>query len=286
MHNIKNVEFSDIDFSNKDIILHLTPKEHEEDINKDGLIPQIGENSKDGLGYEKTPKVFFTKELDGSLMYVNKVLNIISYFIKSKDYTVLKKTSHKKYVDFLEKETTPNMTEQEETNLACKFTDAFLNDRIYYMCNLKGCTKNEYDNLSKFQKHKIDYLLDDIDEQTGVTTHPINNMHTIAGKGIPKEKLSKVTNKGNDNAKDIVMQLIRTYKEKNPKCELPSCQKDVPMLDTFYNYVLEQEKNKDSNDFITNLKALNNTDESRYLSSLKDDTSQSRDTRIQNHESI
>ena len=80
------------------------------------------------------------------------------------------------------------------------------------------------------------------------------------------------------------MQLIKTYKEKNPKCELPSCQKDVPMLDTFYNYVLE--KNKDSNDFITNLKALNNTDESRYLSSLKDDTSQSRDNRIQNHESI
>ena len=79
MHNIKNVEFSDIDFSNKDIILHLTSKEHEEDINKDGLIPQIGENSKDGLGYEKTPKVFFTKELDGSLMYVNKVLNIIAF---------------------------------------------------------------------------------------------------------------------------------------------------------------------------------------------------------------
>ena len=52
MHNIKNVEFSDIDFSNKDIILHLTSKEHEEDINKDGLIPQIGENSNDVLGYE------------------------------------------------------------------------------------------------------------------------------------------------------------------------------------------------------------------------------------------
>lgn len=263
MNKMVERDVRSLDLTNEDLTLHLSRKDKEAGIEKNGLVAQIGENSKGKFGREKTSKVFFTKSIKGTLMFINRILNMVDNSIEAKNMDSYANTQYSYFTDIYNANYEEGMSRQEETQIANKIVAAYLRQGIMYNCNLQYCTKDEYAKMNYFKKSKIDYLIDDNNEERDGEVHPINNMHTISGKGISRNKLEKLTIDGSDSALDITRHIIEKYKELHPGEKLPFIdegegKRDTPLLEGFYEDLTRDEMQKDENEvFLNKLKDLN-----------------------------
>lgn len=258
MNTIKEKDITTMDLANEDLTLHMSRKEQEEGISKKGLVAQIGENSKGHFGREETSKVFFTKSIKGTLLYINRMLNMIDSSVEGKSMDKYKKV-YGYFNNIYDANYKEGMSREEEIGITHKIIAEYLNRSVIYNCNLNYSTQEEYNKMSPLKKAKIDYLLDDTNEERKGEMHTINNMHTIRGKGISKRKLEKLTINGSDSALDVTKYIIEQYKQLHPNEPLPCIdegngRKDNPMLEGFYSEYLNKEKNET---FIGSLKDLN-----------------------------
>lgn len=274
---MKECDINNINFSDEDLAFHLTKKEFEKGIGNNGLEARIGDNSSGHLGKEKTEKVFFTKSLKGTLIYLNRTLNIIDSSVEHKRIEDFKDGPYNYFIDIYNENCKLNMTREDEKKISYKMMEEYLKRSIIYKCNLNYSTKEEYDKMDDDAKSKIDYLLDDVNESQEGKTHTINNMHTIPGKGISKEKMEKLIVEGKDSALDITKSLIEKSKELYPSKELPVLDegkyaKDYNLLEEFYTNYLSIERENQS-DFLKGLRSHTNiSNEERFLKDLQENS--------------
>lgn len=222
------------------INFHSTKINDENISSKDnsGFPPGIGENSDGVFGNEKTPKVFFSQGLDEALKMVNRCLRLIVFSIENRmnengreGMKILGIEDYYKEVaevfenisrNELEVE---NITSETKNNLFLIAKKKF-EDMTYYIFDLNGCTRDEYEDLSGTDKAEVDYLMDDYDEDPHSNTYKKMakyNMHTISGKGVSADKVHRIVrNDGSKmNAFDIIMRLCQKYKQFNPNEPFP-----------------------------------------------------------------
>lgn len=272
---MKVCDINSIDFNDEDLTFHLTNKKFENSISSNGLEARIGDNSSGNLENEKTEKVFFTKSLKGTLIYLNRTLNIIDSSVEHKRIEDFKNGPYNYFIDIYNKNCKINMTREDEKKISYKMMKEYLNRSIIYKCNLNYSTKKEYNKMDKDVQNNIDYLLDDVNESQEGKKHTINNMHTISGKGISKEKMEKLIIQGSDSALDITKALIEKYKELYPNKDLPVLDegkyaKDYNLLEEFYiqNLLIKEEK---QTDFLKGLRRQTNIyNEERFLKDLQE----------------
>lgn len=287
MKKIPNIDINSIDFSDKDLILHLSKKSYEPSIDENGLIPQIGENSKGDLGNEKTAKVFFTKSIDGTLMYLNRTACIFSDIVDQNEVENYSKGVYSYFSDVYNKCMQNDDIKGDKKKISFELMKEYLNKAIFFKCNINKSTKDEYEKMSEEQKNNVDYLLDDLNEERG-TVHAINNMHTISGKGISKDKLQKITVDGKDSALNVFKVLMEKYKKLNPDKPIPTAvhpnkSHDENLLDDFYNYSFktkEKTEPDEKSNFLSALKENVNTDSEKYITEGNED----KDISIQKNE--
>lgn len=255
---MEKIETEKCNFDDTEICYHLSRKTHKKEIEDKGLISRLGVRSTGHMGKEKTPKVFFSKSMEGTLMFLNRTLNIfksaIEWELEIKNVGLdrirqaFKDDDLEEYEQMFKEGIHRKMTEQEIDDLALKLGKRYFERGIYYKCDLEGTTKSEYENLPQEEKANIDYLVDDINEENG-KTHRINNMHTIIGKGIPKEKLSLLTSNGSESALDVIMDMCNYYKKTHPNEKLPILKDsdDKHLLDIIFEKEIEK-KNGNSLD--------------------------------------
>ena len=111
-----------------------------------------------------------------------------------------------------------------------------MESRTYYMLDLNGCTRKEYDKLNDKEKKRTDYLSDDYDEEyfqedeNGNKTIPDpehlvtpNNMHTIKHHSVSVDKTLRIVDSNGNilNAFETIMKLCQKYKDMNPNKPIP-----------------------------------------------------------------
>ena len=111
-----------------------------------------------------------------------------------------------------------------------------MESRTYYMLDLNGCTRKEYDKLNDKEKKRTDYLSDDYDEEyfqedeNGNKTIPDpehlvtpNNMHTIKHHSVSVDKTHRIVDSNGNilNAFETIMKLCQKYKDMNPNKPIP-----------------------------------------------------------------
>lgn len=202
----------------------------------------------ENIGNEVSPKVFFSQGFN-ALTMLNRGANIINHDVKA--------NSEKGLNEIGLGDKSAQLSTEELQMIA-------LNSRIYYIVDLEGTTREEYEKMAQEEKEKIDYLSDDYNEEyfkedeSGNRTipdpnHLVNpaNMHTITGKHVEIEKIKKIVN---DNGKtatvfEVAMALCNKYKEFYPDKELPAYvngdgSKDENFLEDIYLKYRELENKK------------------------------------------
>lgn len=175
----------------------------------------------ENIGNEVSPKVFFSQGFNAITM-LNRGANIIKHDVKANSEKGLS-----------------------EIGLGDKFTQLSieelqmiaLNSRIYYVLDLEGTTRGKYERMTREEKEKIDYLIDDYNEEYFKKDESGNknipdpnhlvspaNMHTITGKHVGIEKIKKIINDDGKTATlfEVAMALCDKYKEFYPNKELPT----------------------------------------------------------------
>lgn len=168
-----------------------------------------------------SPKVFFSQGFN-ALTMLNRGANIIKHDVKA--------NSEKGLSEIGLGGKLAQLSIEELQMIA-------LNSRIYYIVDLKGTTREEYEKIPQEEKEKMDYLSDDYNEEyfkkdeSGNKTipdpkHLVNpaNMHTITGKHIGIEKIKKIVNDDGKTATvfEVAMVLCDKYKEFYQGKELPA----------------------------------------------------------------
>ena len=251
------------EFDNPESCYHLTRAVHENSIAKNGLGADIGIRSKDGVGNEKTPKVFFAKSLEGTLIYLNRNFNA---FYKAAEYNnfayikgALTDDLAELYEKIFKKMVHNNMSEEELNNVAIDLGELYLKRGIYYKLDLKHCTREEFEQMSESEKDKIDYFSNDINEERPNEQPTINNMHTRTGRGVKASQMTLMTNEGRKSALDIAVSMGEFYKTLHPGQPLPVLKfkdgsQDKPLLEMLLQRIKEFEISDDqinsSNDLI------------------------------------
>ena len=175
----------------------------------------------ENIGNEVSPKVFFSQGFN-ALTMLNRGANIIKHDVKA---------NSKKGLSEIGLGGKLAQLSIEELQMIA------LNSRIYYIVDLKGTTREEYEKIPQEEKEKMDYLSDDYNEEyfkkdeSGNKTipdpkHLVNpaNMHTITGKHIGIEKIKKIVNDDGKTATvfEVAMVLCDKYKEFYQGKELPA----------------------------------------------------------------
>lgn len=251
---MKELDIKDCKLDSLESYYHLTRRVHESNISEKGLVPDIGTRSKDGIGKESTSKVFFTKSLDGTLIFLNRTLNILYSFTKEHKLAQYSNAVGDDNIE-LYKQTLisilhNNKSEKNLTEAVLALGKLYFERGIFYKLNLKHCTKEEFQNMSEQEQNQIDYFSDDIDEETHNQHHSIHNMHTRIGKGIKPSQMELITADGKKSALDIIISMSEKYMELNPGKSLPvleygNGQKDIPLLEMLISQTKEKKKGLD-----------------------------------------
>lgn len=204
--NMKNIAITDV-LQDENMYLHWTPKKNMMRIQMEGLKADIGENSKQGS--ETTPKVFFANGIAGEIGILNRYLNLLS--TKFNDKTGL-------YEHF--KNIIGNM---EFLKLELNHTD-----------------KSTYETMTPEEQEGIDFLEDDINEETGEKMTS-RNMHMIVGKNLDVSKISRV----DGSPFELIKQLLIQYKQKFPKQDYLTNSIDQDYLSEFVEYVTRENTKDD-----------------------------------------
>ena len=113
-----------------------------------------------------------------------------------------------------------------------------LESKAYYLLNIRGVSREDYERMSEEEKMSVSYLTDDLDEETQKVMEDAN-MHTISGHGVPKELMLKLVNDDYSlaNGIDVIKVLCKKFKELNPDLELPTRNQSFNFLEVFYNEI-------------------------------------------------
>lgn len=265
------IDVKDADFYNPESCYHLTRGIHEESINKNGLGADIGIRSKDGVGNEKTNKVFFAKSLEGTLIFINRNLNIFYGVAKQKDFSFIRKAleddSPDMYEDLFNSMVHDDISKEECEEVGVALGKLYLERGIYYKLNLKSSTKEDFENMTEEEKEEIDYFTNDINEERPSENSSINNMHTRSGRGVPNDKMELMTVDGKKSALDVAISMAEHYKAQNPGKPLPVLEykngkKDKPLLEMLVDKT--HEKNVSIEDLTKNVLKSSNIRESEF----------------------
>lgn len=233
--DIKNCELD-----NPESCYHLTRGIHEASIGKEGLGADIGIRSKDGVGNEKTSKVFFTKSLEGTLIFLNRNFNIFRSAAKHNNFAgirgALKDDSPELYEQIFNNMVHDDMSEEELNEVAIALGKIYLERGIYYKLDLNHCTREEFQEMSESERNGIDYFSNDINEERPNENPTINNMHTRTGRGVTPTQMTLITSEGSKSALDIAISMSEFYKKLHPEQPLPVLEykngtKDRPLLE-------------------------------------------------------
>lgn len=246
---MKSLNVSKCEFDNPENCYHLTRGVHEESIAEKGLGADIGIRSKDGLGNEKTSKVFFAKSLEGALIFINRNFNIFRSAAKHNNFAgikgALKDDAPELYEHIFNDMVHDDMSEEELDNVAIELGKLYLERGIYYKLDLKCCTREEFEKMSSSKKDEIDYFSNDINEERPDEQPTINNMHTRTGKGVNPLKMTLMTSNGSKSALDIAVSMSDFYKTLHPEQSLPVLEykngsKDRPLLEILITRIKEK----------------------------------------------
>ena len=99
--------------------------------------------------------------------------------------------------------------------------------------------------MSKEEQEKIDYLIDDIDDETGKVMEK-HNMHTRFDRGVSPDKISRLCYKDKDDALAVVEYAYQNFLNKVGKENVENQPEMYYMrgLEKFFEYVSDLEKNK------------------------------------------
>lgn len=219
---METIDVKECEFNNPESCYHLTRAVHhygEKGIAKKGLGADIGIRSKDEVGNEKTKKVFFAKSLEGTLIYLNRTLNIFHSAVEHKDLkpylNALSDDKPELYEKIFEEKVQDEMSESEMAEATLALGELYLQRGVYYKLDLKHSTREEFENMTLEEQEKIDYLIDDVNEEKEGETHTINNMHTRTGRAVKPEQMARIAVDGNSSALDVVISMSDYYREMN-----------------------------------------------------------------------
>ena len=173
----------------KEFCMHITNIDNLDEIKcLQKLEARMGKNSIEGK--EKTAKVFFAKGVVGEIGLLNKYFNsIIDKFNDEYEMFEFAREKSKSW--------------------------AFLK------LDLKHTTIEEYEKMIEEEKHKIDYLDDDLNEESGEIM-TIRNMHCISKKDVALDKISIVS----CNSINLIKTIYRHYCKIGEKKEYLECNEE------------------------------------------------------------
>jgi len=237
---MKELDVKECEFGNSESCYHFTRAVYETTIAENGLIPTIGVRSKDGVGNEKTFKVFFAKSLEGALIFLNRNFNAFYSAAKYHNFAsikgALKDDSPELYEQIFTDMVHPDMSPEDLNEVALALGKLYLERGIYYKLDLRHCTREEFQAMDELAKNEIDYLSDDMNEERPNEHPTINNMHTRSGRGIQPNQMALITANGRKSTLDIAVCMAEFYQVQHPGKALPVLEfsdgeKDQPLLE-------------------------------------------------------
>lgn len=252
--------------SDKKDCYHLTRAIHAESIEKEGLGAKIGIRSTDGIGLEETSKVFFCESLEGTLQFINRNLNLFYKYVKSNSFNqfigAFRDDSPELYQQIIDEKSYSEISVEDAKDITLDLGKLYLERGHYYKLNLKSCDKEEFEKMSDKEKNEIDYLNDDINEETK-RKMPIYNMHTRVGRSVNVDQMALLeTDDGKSTALDVVMKMCEYYKEMYNK-QLPVMRSgdyaDTNFLEDLYarvNQIDTQQLGKESVETLKDVELL------------------------------
>lgn len=132
---MKEKDIKKCQLDNPESCYHLTRAVHEDSIAEKGLGADIGIRSKEGVGNEKTSKVFFSKSLEGTLIFLNRNFNIFYSAAKHNNFAPYKSAVSddrpELYEQIFADRVHDNMSEEELTEVALALGKLYLERGIY-----------------------------------------------------------------------------------------------------------------------------------------------------------
>ena len=233
---MKNIQAENIDLEN--VLFHFSDGDIKS-IEEKGLEARIGHNSG---GVETHKKVFFSQGISEMLQLVYDLTRVSKDAIDNEKKPVEQKNKvlHNwlgKYSEYKDD------SEQDAWKNAYSITYQILKHANYYSLDLNGTTTREFENMSKEEQEKIDYLIDDIDDETGKVMEK-HNMHTRFDRGVSPDKISRLCYKNKDNALAVVEDAYQNFLEKVGKENVENNPEMYYMrgLEGFFEYVSDFEK--------------------------------------------
>ena len=233
---MNNIQVENIDLEN--VLFHFSDGAIKS-IEEKGLEARIGHNSE---GIETHKKVFFSQGITEMLQLVYNLTRVSKDAIDNEKMPVEQKNKvlhnwlgkYSKYKDDFEQDAWKN---------AYRITYQILKHANYYSLDLNGTTTREFENMSKEEQEKIDYLIDDIDDETGKAMEK-HNMHTRFDRGVSPNKISRLCCKNKDNALAVVEYAYQNFLNKVGKENVENQPEMYYMrgLEKFFEYVSGLEK--------------------------------------------
>ncbi len=236
--NLKRIEFDKIDFEKGHF--HYTPRKNLRSIDKKGLLPLVGENSK---VIERRKKVFFSEGDQATLKIMHAWIVWLKYRADGKylyalgEYFMRTRWFPKIFIDIYMKVLDHSVVND---YFSLKELDRILRKSVYLNLNLEegaDFSYDDYDDVIKFHdKAKLTMVYFSEDELKNNKMLPWN-MHTKKDVIIPPSKIKIVTiNSKIVNAKKVLFHLAeRNY---------DFVKAELPLLDAYFQKYLTKKQLK------------------------------------------
>ena len=229
MRNLVDIKLLD----KKTTFLHYTDRENIENIFQIGLLPKIGQNSKN---IELSKKVFFTEGLDNTLLLMDSWIKWL--VLKPKNNIIYKcgcfymthKIFPKIIVNLIFKNSIKN---DNKIKYACNKLDIILKNSVFLKLDLVEGIDFSYNDIDEiknqsFSRKQLSYIYT-YGNNINDSKMELWNMHTFKNKLIEKEKIKLVEFNNSRCAKDIVLYMV-------DNTEL-SIENKCPFLFKYLNYI-------------------------------------------------
>lgn len=228
--NIIVKDISQIDI--KHSFFHYTNKKNLDTILENGLEPRIGENS---LYVEKTPKNFFVEGERGIITIIDVWLRWLTSKSNTSKFIYWLGTFYMR-TPFCIKSIPNNIVKKKLKNIkkrnkVYEKMKNILDNSIFLILDLEENIDFDYNNIDEVKTTYYSSFLKLLYPSNSNLKNPkieYWNMHTYPNKNINPEKISLLKENNNDNANDILINII----EKNIKY----IQTNHEFLYEYYNY--------------------------------------------------
>ena len=236
MYNLINIK----DIDKESTFLHYTDKDNTKNIFKVGLLPQIGENSKN---IELNKKVFFTEGFDNTLFLMDSWIKWLmlrpksNFVYKCGCFYMTHKIFPRIVVDLIFKN---RIKSDKKFEYACKKLDNILENSVFLKLDLVEIMGFSYDDIDEvknqsFSRKQLSYIYtygNDVND----SKMELWKMHTLKDKIIEKEKITLIEINNSRCAKDIILYMVdNTELSVEDKC---------PFLYKYLNYISYNLKSK------------------------------------------